>query len=59
MVPEQCSGVDNSILWPRNTWKEKEEYDQELTKLATKFVKNFEKYEKDSTAIIKNAGPKL
>ena len=58
-VPETCPGVPEDILWPKNTWSDKQDYDETLKKLATAFVKNFEKYEKDSSAEIKNAGPKL
>ncbi len=43
-VPKSCEGVDSSILMPKNTWKDKNAYDEQTKKLATQFVKNFEKY---------------
>ena len=58
-VPETCEGVPDEILWPKNTWTDKEDYDKNLNKLAESFVKNFKKYEKEASKDIKEAGPKL
>jgi len=44
MMPTVCPGVPSEILNPRNTWKDKNNYDLEAKKLAALFVKNFEKY---------------
>jgi phosphoenolpyruvate carboxykinase (ATP) len=43
-VPKSCEGVDSSILMPVNTWKDKNAYNEQAKKLATQFIKNFEKY---------------
>ncbi len=43
-VPKKLTGVDSNILNPRNTWKDKKEYDNTRDKLAKMFVENFKKY---------------
>jgi len=43
-VPRTCPGVaDESILNPRNTWADKDAFDQRATKLAGEFAAHFEK----------------
>jgi phosphoenolpyruvate carboxykinase (ATP) len=42
--PQSCPGVPDEILNPRNTWADKEAYDQQANDLAAKFLKNFEKF---------------
>ena len=44
-VPTHVEGVDDSLLWPRNTWKDKEEYDRVALKLAGKFVEHFKQFQ--------------
>ena len=41
-IPKTCTGVPNEILNPRNTWKDKEAYDETATKLRGMFRQNFE-----------------
>ena len=55
-IPTRLSGVDSSILSPRNAWENKEMYDEEANKLANLFVENFKKYIIDQPELIK-AGP--
>ena len=43
-IPTSCPGVPTELLNPRNTWEDKEDYDQKAKELALRFVKNFEKY---------------
>lgn len=33
-VPENCPGVPSEMLWPKNTWKDKEAYDKQAQILA-------------------------
>ena len=59
-IPKTLKGVDTEVLNPRNTWKDKESYDETKKKLASMYIKNFKKYltlesEYDFTA----AGPVL
>jgi phosphoenolpyruvate carboxykinase (ATP) len=59
-IPKTLNGVDTEVLNPRNTWENKESYDETIKKLATMYIANFKKYltlesEYDFTA----AGPVL
>jgi len=59
-IPKTLKGVDTEVLNPRNTWEDKEAYDDMAFKLAGMYIANFKKYltlesDYDFTA----AGPKL
>jgi phosphoenolpyruvate carboxykinase (ATP) len=43
-MPTSCPGVPSEILNPKNTWSDKEAYDQKANYLADAFIKNFEKF---------------
>jgi len=59
-VPARCEGVsDQSILIPKNTWADKEQYDRSLRTLASQFKQNFEKYAEKSSPEILSAVPKV
>lgn len=58
-VPTNCPGVPEEVLWPRNTWEDKEGYDAAYRNLAERFRKNFEKFAADVTEEVRQAGPKL
>jgi len=58
-VPESCPAVPSELLQPRNTWSDKEAYDDQATLLAEMFNKNFEKYSDQVTQDIKAAAPKM
>ncbi|HEV7231614.1 MAG TPA: phosphoenolpyruvate carboxykinase (ATP) [Bacteroidia bacterium] len=58
-MPLSCPDVPAEILNPRNTWKNKDAYDQKANQLAASFVKNFEQYAGMANAEILAAAPKV
>lgn len=59
MMPKECPGVPADVLNPRNTWADKNAYDEKAKDLASQFVKNFEKYASGSGQEILDAAPKV
>ena len=57
-IPSFVDGVDNSILRPRNTWSEKNSYDQTAKVLAGKFRDNFKLYS-EMEPLLEKAGPRI
>lgn len=57
-VPTACPGVPPEVLQPKNTWADKQAYDESAQKLAKLFVNNFEKVAPGSLQEIVAAGPK-
>ena len=57
-VPTTCPDVPSEVLNPRNTWSDKNGYDQSAKKLAQMFVENFKKFGNVSSEI-KDAGPHI
>jgi phosphoenolpyruvate carboxykinase (ATP) len=59
-VPKSMSGVDDSILDPRDTYQDKTEWDTKAEDLAARFVDNFEKFtDTDNGKSLVSAGPQL
>jgi phosphoenolpyruvate carboxykinase (ATP) len=57
-IPVNLEGVDPTILDPRNTWRDKDAYDQSRTSLATKFIDNFVRFtDTDEGLRLVAAGP--
>jgi len=56
--PKTCPDVPTEIMEPRNTWKDKTAFDQQASKLAAQFVKNFEQYASGVSKEILEAAPK-
>ena len=59
MMPTSCPDVPAEILNPRNTWADKNAYDEKAKDLAQRFVKNFEKYASGVGSDILAAAPKV
>jgi phosphoenolpyruvate carboxykinase (ATP) len=58
-IPTNCPGVPAQILNPRNTWEDKNAYDEKETCLAGLFIKNFEKFAVGVSQEVLAATPKI
>ncbi|MGZ8538718.1 MAG: phosphoenolpyruvate carboxykinase (ATP) [Flavisolibacter sp.] len=58
-IPNEVPGVPSEVLIPRNTWADKNAYDEKAKYLAGLFVKNFEKYMSGASAETSSAAPKI
>ncbi len=58
-VPVAVPGVDTSILDPRSTWADQDEYDRTAAKLVDLFVDNFAEFAEHVEDGVKAAGPKV
>jgi phosphoenolpyruvate carboxykinase (ATP) len=58
-IPTACAGVPSEVLYPRDTWKDKDAYDEQAVILARKFIKNFEKYDAGVDGEIRAAAPQV
>ena len=59
LMPVECPGVPSEVLNPRNTWKDREQYDVKAKQLAAEFISNFEKYASGVTEEILQAAPSI
>ena len=57
-IPLSCPDVPSEILDPKQTWADKDAYDEQAQKLAEMFVENFQKKYAHMPEEITNAGPK-
>lgn len=58
-MPTTCPLVDADILIPRNTWADKDAYDNQAKELAEMFVNNFKKYADKANEEILASAPKV
>ncbi|WP_341711226.1 phosphoenolpyruvate carboxykinase [Erythrobacter sp.] len=56
-VPISVPGVDSTILDPRSTWADKDEYDRTAQKLVQLFVDNFEPFAAHVDQGVRDAAP--
>lgn len=60
VVPTKLDGVDSSILDPRDTYADAQEWETKAKDLAGRFIKNFKKYEDNPAGkALVAAGPQL
>jgi phosphoenolpyruvate carboxykinase (ATP) len=58
-VPKTCPGVHDQVLNPSSSWPSKDLYMQRYREMASRFIDNFRKFEKDCTPEVRASGPKL
>ena len=47
------------VLWPRDTWADKDAYDAQARSLAQMFVENFSQFEAGVSDAVRGAGPRV
>jgi phosphoenolpyruvate carboxykinase (ATP) len=57
--PKSCEGVPAEIMDPRNSWADKNAYDEKAKNLAEQFIKNFNQYASAANEEIMAAAPKI
>jgi phosphoenolpyruvate carboxykinase (ATP) len=57
-VPTACPDVPAEVLWPRDTWDDREAYDHTARRLADMFIDNFGQFEDGVSEAIRAAGPR-
>ncbi len=58
-VPEHCPDVPDDVLNPRQTWADKETYDQQTRKLIGLFEENFAQFVGQISSEVTDSGPSL
>jgi phosphoenolpyruvate carboxykinase (ATP) len=58
-MPVSCPEVPSEILNPRNTWADKQKYDQKANELALAFLNNFKQFEDFSDEEMRASLPKV
>jgi len=58
-IPSYCPNVPGEILHPRNSWADKDDYENQRIKLAEMFNQNFKKFEEKVSEDILMAAPNL
>jgi phosphoenolpyruvate carboxykinase (ATP) len=58
-VPVAVPGVDSSILDPRSTWADKDEYDRTAARLVDLFIENFAQFADQVDEGVRQAAPKV
>ena len=57
-VPVSCPDVPTEVLWPRDTWADKDAYDARARQLADMFVENFKQFEDRVSKNVRAAAPR-
>jgi phosphoenolpyruvate carboxykinase (ATP) len=56
-LPQQCPGIPDEALHPRETWSDKAAYEAQARKLAGLFIENFKEYEEKAPTAVRKGGP--
>jgi len=56
-VPLQVPGVPDQVLLPRGTWSDPAAYDAQAARLVQMFRQNFEQFQDQAHAAVRDAGP--
>lgn len=57
--PTSLPGIDSRMLNPKDTWRNKEEYNMYARKVAEMFTQNFERFADDASEEVKKGAPSL
>lgn len=58
-IPDHINGIPEKVLNPRDTWPDKDAYNEKAKKLATMFRDNFKQFENKADKAIVDAGPNV
>jgi phosphoenolpyruvate carboxykinase (ATP) len=58
-VPMNCPNVPDDVLYPARSWQKEDDYWKKYKQLASRFVSNMKKFEKDIPQEVIAAGPKI
>lgn len=58
-MPNECHNVPTDVLHPRNTWENKEDYDETAAALSRSFNKNFEKFYDGASEETRSGAPRI
>ena len=56
-MPTSCPNVPADLLNPKNTWADKDGYDEKANELAQAFVDNFEQFASEADEELMSAAP--
>lgn len=58
-MPNECPNVPTEVLHPRNTWENKDKYDEAAATLSRSFNQNFEKFNDGASQETRAGAPKI
>ncbi len=56
--PKKCKDIPAEVMNPKLGWKDPAKYDDELNRLASKFLKNFDQYSGQLSDEVLSGGPR-
>ncbi len=56
-VPTSINGIPNQVFRPRDTWRDRDGYDKQASKLADMFAANFQQFAGQVSEEVRTAGP--